>query len=233
MEDTDGGLHPAVDGQSLDEDEDEDIGYCILECWGFCFEIWAFSTSSIWVANCLSCWGPYKHAIASISNSIYHWAVSVYTCVQSACGYFSSSIYRVRAICCVGICCLVGSRLGTSRKMVALRSSWFQSLLQRRFSSLICGSRISSCVLLAKEVIKAKWTVPKEKSQTWKKNLQQQVALTREEGERGREGRGPVLQLIQTTMQFQEMNKQVPLWKGVLDENNMTTVLVSVKRPSS
>ena len=26
MEDTDGGLHPAVDGQSLDEDEDEDEG---------------------------------------------------------------------------------------------------------------------------------------------------------------------------------------------------------------
>ena len=25
MEDIDGGLHPAVDGQSLDEDEDEDI----------------------------------------------------------------------------------------------------------------------------------------------------------------------------------------------------------------
>ena len=24
MEDTDGGLHPALDGQSLDEDEDED-----------------------------------------------------------------------------------------------------------------------------------------------------------------------------------------------------------------
>ena len=34
MEDIDGGLHPAVDGQSLDEDEDEDDdggesdGYC-------------------------------------------------------------------------------------------------------------------------------------------------------------------------------------------------------------
>ena len=26
MEDIDGGLHPAVDGQSLDEDEDEDEG---------------------------------------------------------------------------------------------------------------------------------------------------------------------------------------------------------------
>ena len=26
MEDTDGELHPAVDGQSLDEDEDEDFG---------------------------------------------------------------------------------------------------------------------------------------------------------------------------------------------------------------
>ena len=25
MEDIDGGLHPAVDGQSLDEDEDEDL----------------------------------------------------------------------------------------------------------------------------------------------------------------------------------------------------------------
>ena len=30
MEDTDGRLHPAVDGQSLDEDEDEDITYIIL-----------------------------------------------------------------------------------------------------------------------------------------------------------------------------------------------------------
>ena len=30
MEDIDGGLHPAVDGQSLDEDEDEDITYIIL-----------------------------------------------------------------------------------------------------------------------------------------------------------------------------------------------------------
>ena len=26
IEDIDGGLHPAVDGQSLDEDEDEEIG---------------------------------------------------------------------------------------------------------------------------------------------------------------------------------------------------------------
>ena len=26
MENTDGGLHPAVDGQSLNEDEDEDVG---------------------------------------------------------------------------------------------------------------------------------------------------------------------------------------------------------------
>ena len=48
----------------------------------------------------------------------------------------------------VGICCLAGSRTATSRKMVALGSSWFQSLLQRRFPSLICGSRMSSCVLL-------------------------------------------------------------------------------------
>ena len=31
MEDIDGGLHPAVDGQSLDEDEDEvSIRYCAL-----------------------------------------------------------------------------------------------------------------------------------------------------------------------------------------------------------
>ena len=73
---------------------------------------------------------------------------SVYTCVQSACGYFSSDISRVRAICCAGICCSAGSRPGTSGKMVALRSSWFQSLLHRRFSSLTFGSRISSCVLL-------------------------------------------------------------------------------------
>ena len=69
-------------------------------------------------------------------------------CIQSACGYFSSSISRVRAICCVGIYYSAGSRPGTSRKMVALRSSWFQSLPQRWFPSLICGSRISSCVLL-------------------------------------------------------------------------------------
>ena len=72
----------------------------------------------------------------------------MYICVQSACGYFSSSISRVRTICCVGICCSAGSRPGTSRKMVALRSSWFQSLLQRRFSSLFYGSRLPLCVLL-------------------------------------------------------------------------------------
>ena len=72
----------------------------------------------------------------------------MYICVQPACVYFSSSISRVRAICCAGICCSAGSRPGTSRKMVALRSSWFQSLLQRFFTSLICGSGISSCVLL-------------------------------------------------------------------------------------
>ena len=30
---------------------------------------------------------------------------------------------------------------------MALRSSWFKSVLQRWFPSLICGSRISSCVL--------------------------------------------------------------------------------------
>ena len=73
---------------------------------------------------------------------------SVYTCVQSVCVYFSSSISRVRAICCVGICCSAGSRTGTLRKMVPLRSFWFQSLLQRRCPLLICRSRISSCVLL-------------------------------------------------------------------------------------
>ena len=33
MEDIDGGLHPAVDGQSLDEDEDEDVR---SQSWGFC-----------------------------------------------------------------------------------------------------------------------------------------------------------------------------------------------------
>ena len=32
------------------------IGYCILECWGFCFETWAFSASSIWEANCCPVW---------------------------------------------------------------------------------------------------------------------------------------------------------------------------------
>ena len=73
---------------------------------------------------------------------------SVYICVKSACKYFSSSISRLRAICCVGICCSAGSRPGTSRKMVALRCSWFQSVPQRRFPSLICGSRMSLWVLL-------------------------------------------------------------------------------------
>ena len=34
MEDTDGGLHPAVDGQSLDEDEDKDIVYITLRISG-------------------------------------------------------------------------------------------------------------------------------------------------------------------------------------------------------
>ena len=29
MEDIDGGLHPAVDGKSLDEDEDEDEGWVV------------------------------------------------------------------------------------------------------------------------------------------------------------------------------------------------------------
>ena len=32
MEDTDGELHPAVDGQSLDEDEDEVIIITIISC---------------------------------------------------------------------------------------------------------------------------------------------------------------------------------------------------------
>ena len=73
---------------------------------------------------------------------------SVYICVQSACGYFSSSVSRVMAICCVSTCCSTGSRPGTFKKIVALRSSWFHSLPQRKFRSLICGSRLSSCVLL-------------------------------------------------------------------------------------
>ena len=64
------------------------------------------------------------------------------------CRYLSSSISSVRAIYCVGICYSAGSRPGTSRKIVALRSSWFQSQLQRKFSSLIRGSRMFSCVLL-------------------------------------------------------------------------------------
>ena len=34
MEDIDGGLHPAVDGQSLDEDEDEDKEVCMWTGWG-------------------------------------------------------------------------------------------------------------------------------------------------------------------------------------------------------
>ena len=32
MEDIDGGLHPAVDGQSLDEDEDEDEDKAASHC---------------------------------------------------------------------------------------------------------------------------------------------------------------------------------------------------------
>ena len=83
--------------------------------------------------------------------------LSVYIlCVPSDGGYFSSSISRVRAICCVAICCSPGSRSGTSRETVALRSSWFQSLLQS-FSLLICESRNSSCVLLG---CLAKWLRP-------------------------------------------------------------------------
>ena len=73
---------------------------------------------------------------------------SMNTCVQSAYGYFFSSISRVGAICCVGICCSAGSRPGTSTDMVALRSSWFQSLLQGTFSSLICGSGMFPCAFL-------------------------------------------------------------------------------------
>ena len=34
MEDIDGGLHPAVDGQSLDEDEDIGTIFCVL--WVHC-----------------------------------------------------------------------------------------------------------------------------------------------------------------------------------------------------
>ena len=45
-----------------------------------------FFACSTWVANCLSCWGPDKHTTASISNSIFHRAISVYMC-QSACRY--------------------------------------------------------------------------------------------------------------------------------------------------
>ena len=60
----------------------------------------------------------------------------MYTCVQLAYGYFSSSISS-QGLCCVDICCSAGSRPGTSRKMVALRSSWFQSLLQRTHESNI------------------------------------------------------------------------------------------------
>ena len=33
MEDIDGGLHPAVDGQSLDEDEDEEVDPIKLSGW--------------------------------------------------------------------------------------------------------------------------------------------------------------------------------------------------------
>ena len=40
MEDIDGGLHPAVDGQNLDEDEDEDTCYRnILSCYTIHYEV--------------------------------------------------------------------------------------------------------------------------------------------------------------------------------------------------
>ena len=56
------------------------MGRCCLECWGFCFEIWAFSACSICIVNCLSCWCPDRHATVSISNSVFHCAVGVYMC---------------------------------------------------------------------------------------------------------------------------------------------------------
>ena len=80
-------------------------------------------------------------------------------CRQRDCMYVSSQpastspgISRVRVICCVGSHCSAGSRPGISKEMVSLRSSWFQSL--QRFYSLICGSRMSSCILLR---FVAKW----------------------------------------------------------------------------
>ena len=54
--------------------------------------------------------------------------------VQSAYWCFSSSISRV--ICCVGICCSAGSKPGTSRKMVAPRSSWFVSTTEEVYLDL-------------------------------------------------------------------------------------------------
>ena len=113
------------------------------------FLIWIliFSVCSTCVSNRLSCWGPDKHATASISNSIFRWAVGVYMWPISLLVFPIKHLQSQGHVLCWY---LLFSREQTRylQENVALRSSWFQSLLQRRFSSLTCGSKMSFCVLL-------------------------------------------------------------------------------------
>ena len=48
MEDIDGGLHPAVDGQSLDEDEDDEMMQCSPGKWGNTLQVTDAVQSGKW-----------------------------------------------------------------------------------------------------------------------------------------------------------------------------------------
>ena len=87
------------------------------------FLLWNLSIicPRICVSKSLTRWGPDKHAMPPFLKASSA-EPSVYICVQSVCGYFSS-ISRVRAICCAGICCSAGNRPGTSKETVASRSA--------------------------------------------------------------------------------------------------------------
>ena len=73
---------------------------------------------------------------------------SVYISVQTACQYFSSSISRVRAVCCDGICCSTGSKPKYLQEAGGFEIFLVPVCTKKEVSSLICGSRMYSCVLL-------------------------------------------------------------------------------------